>query len=69
MGMRIQKRRMFEDERERKKDKHRRRMYINLLYVNYLHDSDICMNSKNRCEFGLSRNLGSLRNKSNSDTW
>ena len=44
-------------------------MCTNLLYVNYLHDPDICMNSKHRHEFGLSCNLGSLRNKSNSDTW
>ena len=43
-------------------------MCINLLYVNYLHNLDICINSKNKREFGLSRNLGSLRNKSNSDT-
>ena len=44
-------------------------MCINLLYVNYLHDLDICINSKNKCDIGLSRNLRSLRNKSNSDTW
>ena len=44
-------------------------MCINLQYVNYLHDPDICINGKHKREFGLSRNLGSLRNKNNFDSW